>query len=117
MTNAERQRRYRDKKRGGPPVGRWPDGAYMPKVLGDIRGTTGWGKSQWYMAKWICDHFPEVLKTLGSGRDARESVSHAYHRLKGEAVAKLIAALMEEPHPETAPQDCAGCADAGTVDT
>jgi hypothetical protein len=35
MTNAERQRKYRDRKRGGPPVGRWP------KVACRVGGAAG----------------------------------------------------------------------------
>lgn len=32
-TNAERQREWRDRQRGGQPVGRWPDGAAYGKAL------------------------------------------------------------------------------------
>ena len=93
MTNAERQRRYRDKKRGGPSVGRWPDGPWQGKAVIKICSHIGMSKSNWYMLKWLGLHFPDVVKTLGNRGDGRESVSHAYRRIKADLVREEIATL------------------------
>jgi hypothetical protein len=54
-SNAERQKAYRDRKRGGPPKGRWhghETAAREAAELGDSR-------TVWYMKLWLYDHVDE----------------------------------------------------------
>jgi hypothetical protein len=60
MSGAERQKRYRDKKRGGPPRGRWAGHTKVVDAQGpDWRGRRH--KRTWaFMQKWLAAHAPGV---------------------------------------------------------
>jgi hypothetical protein len=77
MTNAERQRRYRDKRRGGPPVGRWPNGA----VVARIAKAQNVSRTMIYMAGWIVKHAPDVAPLIEAGKIR---LTPTYKRLRRE---------------------------------
>jgi hypothetical protein len=54
MTNAERQRRYRDKKRGGPPQRQCAGSLTEAAKAAGLKRTTLW------MLLWINKHAPDV---------------------------------------------------------
>lgn len=77
MTNAERQKRYRDRKRGGPPRGRWTGHisvASRAKALSVSR-------TMIFMARWIAEHAPDVATQIERGE---LKVGPEYRRLKAE---------------------------------
>jgi len=87
-TNAERQRRYRDRKRGGPPRGRWAD--HVPTaVRADVSGTT---RTMLFMAAWVVEHAPEFLPQIEAGT---VRLAPTYRRLKREYDSALVAFLRE----------------------
>lgn len=86
MTNAERQKRYRDKKRGGPPVGRWSDHLSVPKLAESLKV----GRTSIFMAAWIRKHAPDVAADLQADR---AKVTPSYKRLRGEYDLGLVRAL------------------------
>ena len=63
MSNAERQRRYRDHQRGGPAVGRWH--GHVPAE----RTAAGWGisRAMLFMASFVLDHAPELEAEIMAG--------------------------------------------------
>ena len=63
MTNAERQKRYRDKQRGGPPVGRWA--GHVSREVRAVAHDTS--RSIIMMSKWILRHAPEYEKAIKKG--------------------------------------------------
>lgn len=90
MTNAERQKRYRDKKRGGPPVGRW--GGRVPvKTAAEVYKV---GRTLIFMSSWIAKHAPDVSDEIRAGR-AR--VTPAYKRLRAEYMMGLARAVQDAP--------------------
>ena len=52
MTGAERQKRYRDKKRGGPPVGRW--GGHLSHAT--FAKLAHVGRTFYWMLGWMLLH-------------------------------------------------------------
>ncbi len=91
MTNAERQKRYRDKLRGGPPVGRWACHLSVAKAA-QIQGI---GRTMIFMAGWISKYAPEYEEQIISGKI--KALTPLYHRLKSEYEAKLFKALNVRP--------------------
>jgi hypothetical protein len=79
MTNAERQKRYRDRKRCGPLVGRW-HGHRTAKQFG-AENPTGErvGRSMVFMIAWLQRHLSreDFLALV-----AKEKVTPLYRRLK-----------------------------------
>jgi hypothetical protein len=96
MTNAERQKQYRDRKRGGPPVGRWHGHDSAAKWAERL----GIGRSQWLMIRWICRHAPDVHDEFA--KDEKLKITPTYHRLKREYDIGLVRALADgEPEDHT----------------
>jgi len=81
LTNAERQRRHRNKRRGGPPVGRWPDGATIGKLRKSLCQRLEWSRTMYYMAQWIIRHAPDVEADVEADK---VRITPAYNRLKRE---------------------------------
>ncbi len=90
MTNAERQRRYRDKRRGGPPAGRWADLTSAAKH-GEVYKIS---RTMIFMCSWVCKHAPEYEEQFAAGKT---KVSPVYRRLKREYDVALFKALDERP--------------------
>lgn len=90
MTNAERQRRYRDRKRGGPPRGRWA--GHLPAFL--LAKSQGTSRSYMYYASWILDHASDVADAIEAG-DGNLAV--AYERLRREYESGLMKSLRSRP--------------------
>ncbi len=90
MTNAERQKRYRDKLRGGPPQGRWAGHTSTAKRGEAIRIS----RTMIFMCSWVCKHAPEYEGQFAAGKT---KVSPLYRRLKHEYDAKLFKALCKRP--------------------
>ncbi len=86
MTNAERQKRYRDKKRGGPAVGRWGGHTSMAKVAKGVGAT----RTTMFMLMWIDQHAKDVMLNLDSGE---LKVTPTYKRLRAEYEAGVVAAV------------------------
>jgi hypothetical protein len=90
MTNAERQKRYRDRKRGGPPVGRWAGGvsvAFAAKEM-DV------GRTIVFMNRWIDRHAPDIVPILLAGG---AKTTPTYNRLRAEYNAGILAAFRAKP--------------------
>jgi hypothetical protein len=77
MTNAERQRRYRERKRGGAPVGRWRHGSFVATFA----KVNNIGRTVIFMAGWIREYAPDVAFLLESGA---VKVTPTYKRLTAE---------------------------------
>jgi len=77
LTNAERQRRYRDHKRGGPPVGRWHDHVSVAAVA----KSQGIGRSLLFMASWLQRFAPDLIPQLERGE---LKVTQAYYRRRDQ---------------------------------
>ena len=64
MTNAERQRAFRDRRRGGPAVGRWdygPDHAeFMRKTLERLHICA----ETYRRVRWVTKHYPDLMPVL-----------------------------------------------------
>jgi hypothetical protein len=109
QSNAARQKAYRDRKRGGPSVGRWPvmqtwDGktTTAPKACIDkyVCDTTGIGRTTLYMTKWLAKHAPAgVWEQLNEHR-SKLKVAPAYRALKRQIRNEYILALQAEHRGE-----------------
>ena len=87
MTNAERQKRYRDTQRGGPSEGRWPAGHLsMPTraKMGQV------SRTMIAMCSWIFRHAPDLVPGIKAGL---LKVTPTYKRLKGEYDAGVVQAI------------------------
>jgi hypothetical protein len=91
MTNAERQKRHRDKRRGCPREGRWPAGYLSVDRLAKVQGV---GRTTIFMAKWILRHAPDVAPRLDAGE---LSVAPTYRRLRNEYVMGAARAVKARP--------------------
>ncbi len=87
MTNAERQKRYRDKKRGAPVEGRWPAGHISKPAIAELMQLS---RTLVCMASWIKKHAPDVAPDLQAGR---LKTTPTYKRLKAEYDAGVVAAI------------------------
>ncbi len=72
MTPAERQRKYRDRLRGGPPVGRWPEG-HM--TMEELARRSGISRTLLYMARQVREWRPDLYEQMRKGELA---VTRAY---------------------------------------
>ena len=81
MTSAERQRRYRDKKRGGPPLGRWHGHATAQQLAPPHLGRTSV-----FMGRWIIKHAPDLCDHQTGQIDFGEyrTLTACYRGLKKE---------------------------------
>ena len=77
LTNAERQRRYRDRKRGSPPVGRWQ--GHTPAAA--LAKSQGIGRSILFMASWLQRFAPDLIPQLERGE---LKVTWAYYRRRSQ---------------------------------
>ena len=91
MTNAERQKRYRDRKRGGPPRGRWGDHGWTQAQLA---AGLGIGRTMVCMVHWLgeCGALEELRK-IEAGRG---KVTPIYKRLRADYERGLCRALLHE---------------------
>ena len=90
MTNAERQRRYRDRKRGGPPKGRWAGHLSADKMTEDLAIS----RSMIFMGRWITKWAPEYEDQIMA---KKIKVTPLYRRLRKEFVIKFNKAVTERP--------------------
>jgi hypothetical protein len=79
-SNAERQRAYRNRKRGGQPVGRWPG-----RSTADMAKQAGLGRTTAFMFNWLSKHAPDALSDFYAGR---AKISTAYRRLRKQMLAE-----------------------------
>jgi hypothetical protein len=77
MTNAERQKRYRDKKRGGLARERRPGGMTDAELAKTLHVSV----SMLRMARWIIAHAPDVVPAIEAGE---LTVTAEYRRLNDE---------------------------------
>src|SRR5262249_36569965 len=87
MTNAERQKRHRDKGRGGPPAGGGPPG-YLS--VGKRAKALDVGRTLMFMSQWILQHAPDVADRIESGE---LRTTPTYTRLRNEYVMCVARAL------------------------
>ena len=90
MTNAERQKRYRDRKRGGPPKGRWA--GY--ETLADIARLTGGSRTVVFMANWLVNHAMDAADKVRIGE---LKITPTYRRLRRAYDAGIVKAIRERP--------------------
>ena len=78
LTNAERQRSYRDRKRGGPPRHRLN--------LGREAKDFGVSRTWYYMFRWVIDRYPELMGQLVRRNERRAGllITPTYKRLKAK---------------------------------
>jgi hypothetical protein len=89
QSNAARQKAYRDRKRGGAPIGRWPRPEWMkiPRMeyllsVVDMRRTT------YFMCKWLIEHAsPEVVADLNA---RKIKIAPTYRRIRTEHERAVI---------------------------
>ena len=90
MTNAERQKRYRDKKRGGPPKGRWAGHL----TVAEIAQRAGVSRTKIFMCSWIKKNAPEYFDGI---KDGEIKIGPLYRQLKDEYDAGIFKAVCERP--------------------
>jgi len=94
MTNAERQKRYRDRKRGGPPVGRWLAGYKSVETTvaeeKKLWSEPGMGRTMVFMLLWLKRMAPAVERDADKVR-----ISTTYKRLRAVYKANLRKAVNE----------------------
>jgi hypothetical protein len=95
MTNAERQKRYRDKQRGSPAGRRW-SGHLSARVNAYLAQTS---RTAYFMGLWILNNAPDVLPESGKAREAFK-ITPAYKRLRSEYELGILDAL-SQPHDES----------------
>lgn len=88
MSNAERQRQYRNRKRGGPPVGRWAGHLAKRKIAEAYHIS----RTLLVYSGWIAKHAPELVQDLEAGR-AR--VTPTYRALKPKYDAGIARAVRD----------------------
>ena len=86
MSNAERQRRYRNRKRGGPPRGRWAGHISVAKQAEAV----GASRSMLFMAKWICKHAPDLVSEIEAGT---LKVYTSYYRRRDQMAMEIASQL------------------------
>jgi hypothetical protein len=94
MTNAERQKRYRDRQRGGPPVGRWQGHLSTAKIA----KAQHISRTMVFMARWVMKHAPDLVQALESGE---LKMAPTYRRLRGQYIMAMAKAL-ESKHGRNA---------------
>ena len=89
VTNAERQRRYRDRKRGGPSCGRWPLGYVTIAQTARLQGVS---RSMLFMARWLRMYAPDVIPKVESGE---LKVTPIYQRRRSQLAMQIAKQLVE----------------------
>jgi hypothetical protein len=87
MTNAERQKRYRNRQRGGPPLGRW--GGRLS--IGQAAKAVGCSRTILFMIRWIDKYAKDVMPQLDH---PKARVTPAYKRLRAEYDAGFLKAYL-----------------------
>ena len=90
MTNAERQKRYRDRKRGGPPAGRWAGHTSLTKVA----KSSQLGRTTLWMLGWISRHAPDLEPALAADEI---KIAPTYRRLRREYLEAVTQADATRP--------------------
>lgn len=85
-SNAERQRQYRDRQRGGPPKGRW----HGHTKAADIARSQHVSRASLFMAEWILKHAPDVVPDCDAGK---VKITPTYRRLRQEYIMALARAM------------------------
>src|SRR5262245_52778311 len=93
MTNAERQKRYRDKQRGGPPLGRWHGHTATSKIAKALNAS----RTMFYMGQWIAGHAPDMASKIETGE---AKVTPIYNRLRIQYIMALARASQKRPDGE-----------------
>jgi hypothetical protein len=88
QSNAERQKRWRDRNRGGAPVGRWPEGYVSVARQAKVFQV---GRTLMFMSRWILKHAPEFEAPILSGEIKR--VTPLYRKLKRDYDLGIFRAL------------------------
>jgi hypothetical protein len=95
QSNAARQKAYRDRKRGGPPVGRWPRAEWLKTTplkytlsIIDMRRTT------YFMCKWLIEcASPEIVASLNA---SKIKIGPTYRQLRAEHNRAIIDFAMQK---------------------
>ena len=83
LSAAERQRRFRDRKRGGPPLGRW----HGHESLAEQAAAIGCSRTTVFRLKWLFTNAPEAAERAAAGV---EKITPLYYRLRREYDEALI---------------------------
>lgn len=100
QSNATRQKAYRDRQRGGPPVGRWPDGAWRGNSVRQACETVGIGRTSLYMYKWLKRHAPQDVWDALNKHRAKIKPAPTYRKLRRQMEAEFFAAMEAEERGE-----------------
>src|SRR5436190_17915550 len=92
MTNAERQRGYRDRRRGGPPKGRWA-GHVSIATTAKVHDTS---RTLLVMGVWILRYAPDEAPALDAGT---AKTTPTYRRLRNEYIMAVAKALSKTDDP------------------
>lgn len=91
LTNAQRQRRWRDKKRGSAPTGRWPEDRWNLEMRAEFAGI---GRTMMWMLDYLDRTAPALYRRL-LDRDFR-GASMAYQQVK-EAFNAAVFGIALDP--------------------
>jgi hypothetical protein len=86
MSNAERQRRFRDKRRGGPPVGRWPADYMSLSAWAEIMGMSRTTLARLHYLDEVAPGWAEALE----GDDRPVSITKAYYLMRLQVSVKML---------------------------
>ena len=95
MTGAQRQKRHRDKLRGGPPLGRW----YGHTSQAAIARMVHLSPTLWKMARWILHMAPELEGPFRDNTAGTIKITPLYHRLRRQHDMALARLVIREPDP------------------
>jgi hypothetical protein len=95
QSNAARQKAYRDRQRGGAPIGRWPRPEWLKTTpleytlsVVDMRRTT------YFMCRWLIEHAsPEIVADLNA---RKIKIAPTYRRLRAEHTGAVIDLAMRK---------------------
>jgi len=93
MSNAERQKRYRDRKRGGPPRGRWYGHGPVLNAKQHF-AVHGCSRTTLFMGRWLWEHAPDAAEDILDG-SSEAKVSPTYRKLRREFEAGVVKAISE----------------------
>ena len=91
MTAAERQRRYRDRRRGGPPIGRWPAGYQSLEVLAAIIRS---GRVSAFRLRCISNQHRDLFELVLDGRASIAAAWRVAQHREEEGVRRLACAYL-----------------------
>jgi hypothetical protein len=102
-TNAGRQRRYRDRKRGGPPRGRWCGHKTAQQFA-----PAGWRRTKVFMGLWIIRHAPDLFDPRTGQIDCGEhrTVTALYKALRVERMRAAAMFFRETNGEKMVAQGC-----------